>query len=563
MRWLALLTVVAAPAFAQWPAIDTPLPKQTGGEKDSALIISIEDYLLLPDVAGATENAVAWYQHLTKTRGVPASSVVFLKNSEATLEGIQDGLAKAVGLVKPGGLLWILYIGHGAPSEDGADGVLVGADAQQSTRQLYARSLPRTALLKALEGGKQARSIVFLDACFSGQSAAGEQLAKGAMPTLPEKERPMTMKSVVLLTAGTSRQFAGPLPGEARPAFSYLALGGLRGWADEDGNGSVTAGELATFTNGVMRSTVNDRLQTPTLNPESAASVVLGKSTQKEALPLGDIVLWLKGGGARATLEPAPDVPRVSRGAEKVASLTVKTTPAGTRLDLVDPTGQQTGPGPGTTRLDARTGITWVWIPPGSFEQGCVAENSECDIDEKPATAKTVAGFWMAKTETTVKQFETCATQGRCGAGPRERASCNAKKGRLDHPLNCVDWNEAEAFCAWAGGRLPSATEWEYAAKSGQATIYPWGNSRPDSTRARFASYGTAPVGSFRAGDTKWGLSDMVGNVWEWTATDYDAKNKELRGGAWPAEENFLRASIRNGNQPTDRNDLYGFRCAQ
>ena len=168
MRWLVLPVLLAAPAFAQWPSIDSPLPKQTGGEKDAALIVSIEDYAFLPDVGGANENAVAWYQHLTKTRGVPASSVVFLKDSEATLEGIQDGLAKAGGLVKPGGLLWILYIGHGAPSEDGADGVLVGADAQQSTRQLYARSLPRSALLKALDGGKQARSIVFLDACFSG-----------------------------------------------------------------------------------------------------------------------------------------------------------------------------------------------------------------------------------------------------------------------------------------------------------------------------------------------------------------------------------------------------------
>jgi uncharacterized caspase-like protein len=256
---LALLS--ATNALAQWPTLDSSAPKQGGGEKDAALLISIEDYVFLPDIAGATQNASDWYLHLTKTRGVPATNVLWLKDNEATLEGLEVAAEKAVQLVKPGGVLWVLYVGHGAPSDTGDDGVLVGADAQHTTLQLYARSLPKRALLKTLERGKQARTFVFLDACFSGQSSGG-QLATGMMPTLPEKERSLSSKSVVLLTAGTSRQFAGPLQGEARPAFSYLALGGLRGWADDDGDGSVTAGELASFSNAVLRSTVNGRVQT-------------------------------------------------------------------------------------------------------------------------------------------------------------------------------------------------------------------------------------------------------------------------------------------------------------
>ncbi len=345
-RVLLLLLLVASSARAQWPTLDAVLAKQGGGEKDAALLISIEDYLMLPDIAGATQNASDWYMHLTKTRGVPAANVVWLKDNEATLEGIKVAAEKAAHQVKPGGVLWVVFVGHGAPSETGDDGVLVGADAQQSTLQLYARSLPRSSLLKLLEGGTQGRTFVFLDACFSGQSSAGQQLATGAMPTLPEKERTLSSKSIVLLTAGTSRQFAGPLPGEARPAFSYLALGGLRGWADEDGDGVVTAGELASFSNAVMRSTVNGRTQTPTLNPESASGVVMGKvAAGRQPFVLSDIVVWLKA-GSREALEPPPELkssrPRVSSGKVKpvVGSLTVKTSPSGSRLDLVDPKGQ-------------------------------------------------------------------------------------------------------------------------------------------------------------------------------------------------------------------------------
>ncbi len=733
MRALMLLSLIASSAFAQWPSLSEPLPRQGNGDKDAALIVSIEDYAFLPGIPGAQENAAAWFQHLVKTRGIPVTQVKWLQNNEAALESIRKELKFTVSRVKPGGVLWVVFIGHGAPSEDGSDGLLVGADAQNVMESFSARSLKRSELLSALETGQQQASVVLLDACFSGQSPTGELLVKGAMPTLPERETQVRAKKpVVVLSAATSRQVAGALPGKEVPAFSYLALGGLRGWADENHDGKVTAGEVVGFTRSVMGTTLTGRTQTPTLNPETAANIAVGKAKAGEELPLGDIVLWLKGaaGGARATLEPAPDVkstgPRVSRGAVKavVGSLTVKTTPAGARLDLVDPNGQalatkaplmkpdatpgrwkvtatlegyvaQTrdvdvppddvafvemvlqkpaslevtgtpegalvrvkGPGgfqdegglpwkaegltpgeyavsisregytgeswtgtvaagqaqqvttklkradakepgqqAGTSRVDSRTGITWVWMPPGSFEQGCVPGDSECDSDEEPARPKTVTGFWMAKTETTVKQFETCASAGRCSSEPREQdvepvKTCNWKNGRSTHPMNCLNWSEAKAFCEWAGGRLPSATEWEYAAKSGQATIYPWGNARPDGTRANFCDKncpnalvadvrkkwednkwiaygvddgfaGTSPVGSFRAGETKWGLADMAGNVWEWTGTDYDAEKKEVRGGSLNNTANLLRASFRSRDPPTNRPVNHGFRCAQ
>jgi formylglycine-generating enzyme required for sulfatase activity len=250
----------------------------------------------------------------------------------------------------------------------------------------------------------------------------------------------------------------------------------------------------------------------------------------------------------------------------------------------------------GSTRRDQSTGITWVWMPRGSYERGCVATDQACDNDEKPARQLEVAGFWMAKTETTVEQFEKCAEAGACDralkAQDTDQRTCNWKNGRSAHPMNCLNWSEARAFCRWAGGRLPSATEWEYAAKSGKATIYPWGVGGPNGARANYCDKncpealaeadrakweekgwvskqvddryaGTAPVGSFQAGVTTWGLLDMAGNVWEWTDSDYNEKAKEVRGGSWFDSPYILRASYRINRVPTGRNDGLGFRCAQ
>jgi len=725
---VAGLVLISGGAFAQWPSLDSPLPRQGGGEKDAALIISIGDYAFLPDVPGAKENATSWYQHLTVTRGIPGTQVIWLQDSEATLEGFKDALSAVVAKTKPGGILWVLYIGHGAPTENGDDGELVGADAQNVIRSLYPRSLPRKELLKAIDAGKQARSVVFLDACFSGQSTAGVQLASGTMPTLPEREVSLkAAKPVVLLTAGTSRQFAGALPGMQVPAFSYLALGALRGWADQDRDRAVTAGEAVSFMNEVMSTTVKGRTQTPQLNPESSAGVILGKASKDAAaLPLNEVVLWLRGSAGGAVVEPAPVAkstgPKISSGTVSavMGGLSIATKPGGARLELVDPQGRAsavaaplmnpkvavgrwkvrafkdgfgveevevevlpdetamltltlkaqvalevtgtpagalvtvTGPGlknegglpwkaegltsgeyrvtvtrdgytpfewsriiapgafervsvkldradvkrAGSTRVDPRTGITWVWMPPGSFPMGCVEGDAECESDEKkPAVMTSVEGFWMAKTETTVLQYEKCASEGSCSSEIKTQdvepvKTCNWKNGRYTHPMNCLNWVEATAFCKWAGGKLPSATEWEYAAKAGQAVIFPWGRERPDGERANFCDKncpnalidadrqkweskgwvskqvndgwaGTAPVGTYRSGNTAWGLAGMSGNVWEWTLSDYDDKNKELRGGSWYDSPSELRSSIRGRTGPSGRDVDIGFRCAQ
>ncbi len=145
-RGVALaVSLVAVQAFAQWPRLDQPLPKQGGGENDSALIISVGDYAWLPDVPGANDNARAWYLHLAETRGV--KRVKWLKDNEATREQVVLELKVLAENARPGGVVWVVYIGHGAVSAKGDDGVLVGAEAQQVVSSLYARSVAQKEVL--------------------------------------------------------------------------------------------------------------------------------------------------------------------------------------------------------------------------------------------------------------------------------------------------------------------------------------------------------------------------------------------------------------------------------
>lgn len=154
-----------------------------------------------------------------------------------------------------------------------------------------------------------------------------------------------------------------------------------------------------------------------------------------------------------------------------------------------------------------------------------------------------------------------------------------------DLPVCHVSWWEADAYCRWAGRRLPSEAEWEYAATGGASRkpVYPWGDAEPAAGQAAtdWRSTGPVPVGECAAGDSPAGCRQMIGNVWEWTASDFAAypnferdaywenseqffgSRKVLRGGAWATRARFLRSTMRNYFTPDRRDVLAGFRtCA-
>lgn len=245
---------------------------------------------------------------------------------------------------------------------------------------------------------------------------------------------------------------------------------------------------------------------------------------------------------------------------------------------------KRTLPPAGTVLTEERAGYAFVSIPGGEFSLGCVKGDTKCFRDEKPAKKVIVQPLLLGKTEVTVGAYERCVDAGACRPPSDAAPTCTWGR-RADLPVNCVDAAQASTFCKWIGGRLPSAIEWEFAAKSGKDVRYPWGNERPGAFSANYCDTNcveaapeaddyadpefddghaaAAPVGSYPRGASEWGLVDMSGNVWEWTATAYDARRAEIRGGSWLNMIGLLRTSVRSQQEPKRRSGTIGFRCAQ
>ena len=304
--WVVLWT--AGSAAAAWPPLSEPAATAGGGSKDAALIIGVEDYLLVPDIPGALENADAWHVWLTETRQVPLERVKLLKNTAATAEEILHQARAMASKVRRGGKLWFVFIGHGAPGADRSEGVLVGVDAQRTVRGLYSRSVAQQTLIEALGSGKQKDTVMVIDACFSGRAADGQPLAKGLQPLLPVHEPEPGPSAVTIMSAGKPDQFAGALPGSERPAFSYLVLGALRGWGDQNGDGEVSAREAVGYASKVLGTLVDGRTQEPQLSGRDG----LLQCSQRGGLLCGLCFLLLHPSSSRFELGSLPLDSRLS-----------------------------------------------------------------------------------------------------------------------------------------------------------------------------------------------------------------------------------------------------------
>lgn len=191
--------------------------------------------------------------------------------------------------------------------------------------------------------------------------------------------------------------------------------------------------------------------------------------------------------------------------------------------------------------------------------------------------------FTIDTNEVTVGEYALCVKSGKCKepvAFIEDRFSftsgqwCNWKlPGRERHPMNCVDWSEATAYCQAQGKRLPTREEWSWAASNGGRTLYPWGDEAPKADQIRWKSReGTAPVGTHPAGATFNGINDLAGNVFEWTSSDDElpfhpekAIGKVALGGGWSNDglKAFQSVSSRNAISADHRANHFGFRCAK
>ena len=306
MRSFCLLTLLSGLLFAcpasaaEWPDLTDDIKGRIeAGPRDAALVVAIEDYAFAQDIPGAVVNGRAWAHWLRDERKVGHLKVLY--NEQATKEEILRAAQGLSALVDKGGRLWVVFIGHGAPSRAGDDGVLVGVDAQQTALSLEARSVPRRELIAALDG-PQAETLLLLDACFSGKVDGGASIAPGIQPM--KVVDAVEGGAVTVLTAAKSDQFAGALSDRRRPAFSYLALGAVRGWADRDDSGDVTAEEIRAYADDAVIETIVGRNQTATVEGPDLVVAAGGREDGPELSRLGadafpELVPTL-GGGRRA-----------------------------------------------------------------------------------------------------------------------------------------------------------------------------------------------------------------------------------------------------------------------
>ena len=228
---------------------------------------------------------------------------------------------------------------------------------------------------------------------------------------------------------------------------------------------------------------------------------------------------------------------------------------------------------------------TTVLIPEGNVWRGCLEGDSACDSNENPGGMIAVSAFFIMRYEATVAEYEACVDAGMCNAPPAD-PDCNYDiNGRDDYPVNCVNWNDAHAYCSWLGLRLPTEAEWERAARGDSLSLYPWGDDAPTCTDAVLDTCfnGTQPVGTLPDGISPFGIGDMVGNVSEWVGDYYDPEYyaasageadpqgpdtgsmRVVKGSAFTVAPSFPanRISKRNPSAPDAALRIYGIRCAR
>lgn len=227
-------------------------------------------------------------------------------------------------------------------------------------------------------------------------------------------------------------------------------------------------------------------------------------------------------------------------------------------------------------------GVKMALIPAGVYTVG----NESGLEDEKPVHPVTLEAFYLDVYEVTNARYAACVQAGTCT--PPADTEHYANPQYANHPVTYVSWNQAQTYCVWRGpagnlgeARLPTEAEWEAAARgletSGETRIYPWGTELD----ATYANYGglvgdTTEVGHYIKGRSPFGLYDLAGNVWEWTAdwyqpypgnqvrrTEYGEKFRVVRGGSWDDKANSLFIFSRFWQIPDDKLYVIGFRCAR
>lgn len=495
--------------------------------------------------------------------------MVWLKDEAVDPAQVADALSRVHWRIGEDATLWVIFIGHAGHGPAAPAGWLFGA----ATAAEGEAGIPFAQLFARASHGMHRQLVAVIDGCMPGPSSTWSSgvpalvpppLSPRLMPTSvalttgPVSLGEATAEAVahmmrdvdlarreptdsVLFTAGAGDRCASPRPGA--PPLAALLLGLLRAPIDLDGNGVFTVVDTIAALRGEL---ARQPLPRPTIQVHGAD-------------------LLLSSAPAPASARPAAPVQAPPESAEDPQLLTY------------DP--------------DRR-----ILIDRGRFTQGCASRRDpDCERDERPRRRITLDRFKIDPYEVTWSDYAQCVEAAACP--PIDPAVCEVWTGDAfvrgapiperftgpDQPVICATWYNARAYCEWTGGRLPTESEWERAARgAGDRRRFPWGDDAPTCARARLSDCGDgpAPVGAHPRGVSPEGLFDLAGNVAEWVADWYHPRAYHLnpsynpagpdqgrvrvvRGGSFYDPPEQLRTSYRYGLTPTFGYGIVGFRCAR
>lgn len=253
--------------------------------------------------------------------------------------------------------------------------------------------------------------------------------------------------------------------------------------------------------------------------------------------------------------------------------------------------------GVGSVDESQKDNMAMVYVPAGTFTMGSGDANYNGIVDDPPHQIY-LDTYWIDQTEVTVGMYQECVKDRECNL-PKKNNSYYRENYYNDpaysnFPVIFVSWDDANAYCAWAGERLPTEAEWEKAAGGPDGRTYPWGDQYVTGNLANFSDANsvfegadpsvddgykdTAPVGSYPKGQSYYGALDMAGNVWEWVADKYGqdyysispssnpigpekGAYRVLRGSSAGDPANTLRVTYRFFRSADLQTDFIGFRC--
>jgi len=488
--------------------------------KRYALLVGNATYKKLPAVPAAVEESKALQLALDR-----AGFEITRQDNAGLMEFYGGTLANFLKQLKSGDVCFFYFSGYTVQSIDGDDNYLLPVDFDPNDDSpMQDRALRLRVIQQRIDRQTTALKIFMLesprklDLSIRGAVGAGVQA-----PTLNE------IREALFAFAAVPGQVASAVPG----------------------------GGIGLFTQKVIANI--EKPGTRLKDVFENAKEEVARATQAQQIPLVENNVVTEGFYFHQPVEPPPVQP-------------------------VPPPSERS-PAPGFLTNNHRDHEDYVWIPEGHFQMGCVPADQHCEPNEKPQHEVRISkGFWMGRNEVQVVSYKRYIEaqkksnpKAEMPSGPLE----DRKWSKDSNPMVNITWDKAKAYCAWAGGRLPTEAEWEYAARAGSEAIYPFdGESSRDKANFEGKSGadifpGVAPVHSFDP--NAWKLHDMAGNVWEWVNDFYGegyyresppvdpqgpkpGKDHVIRGGSFDAvAEKHLRISFRKSFGGSG-NSL-GFRC--